>query len=79
MLDLGSYHMLGIISLHSAGLFKDSQTVAKRCAALDCIKASNIRAICPILLRFTSEAEEGEEVLRLGLASGQVLNGGGQR
>lgn len=27
----------------------------------------------------TSEAEEGEEVLRLGLAAGQVLDGGGQR
>lgn len=44
-------------------------------AAWICLNTSKISAASAL----TSEAEEGEEVLRLGLAAGQVLNGGGQR
>ena len=43
-----------------------------------CTSACNYASICSVLPRLTSEAEEGEEVLRLGLASGQVLNGRGE-
>lgn len=47
------------------------------------ITTSSIKARCSPSpaerLHPTSEAEEGEEVLRLGLAAGQVLDGGGQR
>lgn len=47
-------------------------------SAASCRYACNYVSICSTVLCLTSEAEEGEEVLRLGLAPGQVLNGRGQ-
>lgn len=45
-------------------------------SAAGCRHACNYVSICSTLLHLTSEAEEGEKVLRLGLAPGEVLDGG---